>query len=127
MKAKFIYETLGFTEDSDPIKDMEIGHDAQMAKLDKEHKWDWSVNDYPFKAIAGIIDIIEYREYHLKIVKVMPLQMVRDRNTGDPLKYFYIAITDIGEPYVGDGPYSFDTAEKAIKSGKSGLDNYIDD
>jgi len=116
-----------FTEKGDPIKDMEIGHDAQMAKLDKQSTWDWSVKDYPFKANSQIIDIIEYRNYHLKILKVMPLDIVRDRKTGDTVKYFYIPITDIGEPYVGDGPYKFNTPEEAVKSGKSNLDNYIDD
>lgn len=122
MKAKYIFETLGFTEDSDPIKDMEIGHDAQMAKLNKKFTWDWDVKDYPHDYKEKIIDIIEHRGYHLKIVHVTPNFF--DYDVTDD---FYIAITDIGEPFIGDGPYKFDTPEKAIKSGKSSLDNYIDD
>jgi len=127
MRAKFVFERLGFTEDGDPIKDMGIGHDAQMQRLDKQYKWDWYTKNYPFNNTEEIVDIIEYRGFHLRITKVIPLKIVTDRKTGEVIKYFYTAITDIGEPYVGDGPYTFNTPEEAIKSGKSGLDNYIDD
>jgi hypothetical protein len=51
----------------------------------------------------------------------MPLTFPRGVND------FYIAITDIGEPFTGDGPYRFKTPEEAIKSGKDSLDNYIDE
>jgi len=116
-----------FTENGDPIKDMQIGHDAQMGKLDSQFKWDWSVLDYQFRTKGQIIDIIDYRDFHLKILKVIPLDKVTNMKTGDTVKCFYIAITDIGEPYVGDGPYKWNTPEEAIKDGKSGLDNYIDE
>jgi hypothetical protein len=126
MRAQFIYEALGFTEDSDPIKDMEIGHDAQMAKLDKQYEWDWSVRAYEFPVKEKIIDIIEYRSLHLKIVQVNALGVLRDKQ-GTIVKTFYIAIPDTGEPYMGDGPYKWNTPEEAMKSGKAGLDNQIDD
>lgn len=107
-----------FSEISDdPIKDMGIGIEA----MDKLYKWDWSTTQYPYKNEAEIIDIIEYRGSHLKIMRVTRFN--------EKFKYnpFYIAITDIGEPYIGDGPYPFDTLKKAIKGGKSNLDNYLDD
>lgn len=127
MRAKFVFERLGFTETGDPIKDMEIGHDAQMAKLDKQIKWDWYTKNYPFNNTEEIVDIIEYRDFHLRITKVIPLKIVRDKKTGDVVQYFYVAIPDTGEPYTADGPYTWDTPEEALKSGKAGLDNYIDD
>lgn len=124
MRAKFVFERLGFTETGDPIKDMEIGHDAQMAKLDKQIKWDWYTKNYPYNTAEEIVDIIEHRDFHLRITKVIPLPLTANNAAGS---IFYIAITDIGEPFYGDGPYQFDTQEKALKSGKSSLDNYIDE
>jgi len=121
MKAHFIYEALGFTEDSDPIKDMEIGHDAQMKKLNQSIKWDWYPADYEFACDEEIIDIITYRDLHLKISRI-----IREYFDGGA-EEFYIPITDTGEPYIGDGPYKFSTPEEALKSGKSALDNYIDE
>jgi hypothetical protein len=126
VKAKFIYETLGFTEDSDPIADMEIGHDAQMEKLDKQFKWDWSSYDYQFPVKEKIIDIVEYRGFNIKILEINALGVLRDQQ-GMIVKTFYIAVPDTGEPYHGDGPYKWNTPEDALKSGKAGLDNYIDD
>jgi len=122
MKIVKEYINEKFTEDSDPIHDMEIGHDAQMKKLNKQFKWDWDVRDYPYSYDEKIIDIIEHRGYHLKIVHVIPKFFEYDETDE-----FYIAITDIGEPYYGDGPYKWKSPEEAIKSGKSSLDNYIDD
>lgn len=121
MKAKFIYEALGFTEDSDPLKDMEIGHDAQMAKLNKSINWDWYPENYDYPCHEKIIDIIEYRDFHIKVSHIMP-----SYNKKWAEDNFYIPITDIGEPYF-EGPYKFKTEEKALAGGKSALDNYIDE
>ena len=117
MRAKFVFERLGFSEDGDPIKDMGIGIEAE----DKKHVWDWRPIEYPFINDEEILDIIEYRGFHIKIMRITRFE---GKFHYEP---FYIAITDIGEPYVGDGPYKFDTPEKAIKSGKDSLDNYLDD
>jgi hypothetical protein len=115
MRARLVNEK--FTEGGDPVEDMGIS----INSIDKLYNWDWRATKYPFRNEAEILDIIDYRGFHLKIMKVTKFEGMFQF---DP---FYIAITDIGEPYVGDGPYTFDTPEEAIKSGKSGLDNYIDD
>jgi len=44
MKVKYIYETLGFTEDSDPIKDMDIGALRVYAIRVKLKDEDWQMS-----------------------------------------------------------------------------------
>jgi len=121
VKAKYIYETLGFTEDGDPIRDMEIGHDAQIQKLNNKFDWDWNPEEYGYPCKEKIIDITEYRGFHVKVSLIIPTFV--DKGPSDN---FYIGIPDIGEPYT-DGPYEFDSPEKALESATKWLDNYLDD
>lgn len=110
-----------FEDQSDPIKDMEIGHDAQMKKLNATIKWDWYPADYHFPCDEKIIDIVEYRDFHIKVSRI-----TREYSNED-IEEFYIGIPDTGEPYIDNGPYKWESPEEALKYAKSGLDNYIDE
>ena len=49
-----------FSEEGDPVKDMGIGHDAQMKKLNAKIGFDWSPKDFKNYTEDKIIDIESY-------------------------------------------------------------------
>jgi hypothetical protein len=126
-----------FSEEGDPIKDLQIGHDAQMAKLNVKINWDLNPEDYPEDREVQIIDIITYKKYefetkshsfnqkplHIKVSRIIHSGF--DSKTYEE-KEFYFATSDVGEPYEGKELEGAPTPEKALAKEKKWLEEYFD-
>jgi len=132
---EYIYEK--FTDVSDPVKDLEIGHDAQMAKLNATISWDLNLEDYPHTYEDQIIDIVTYKKgefktesgsYNLQPLHIKVSHFIHsDFDSKDyKEKEFYFATSDVGESYENKELEGSSTAKKAFDKEKKWLEEYFD-
>ena len=107
-----INENSNFERGQDPKRAMGID---RISKLNKEIEWSW---DVPKGFQEDIWEIVEYKGYYIKVSK---LTWTAGGGTS-----CYIAVNDIGEPYV-DVPINFPTPEQALDKEKNEIDHYVDE
>lgn len=107
MRAKYIYEELGFERTSDVKKSLNIGTQFKLDNIDKKTDWDWNIYDDEHNTWKNedIVDIIDYYGNKIKVAEL------NSRLSGE--REFY-AVSDTGEPYM-DIPYLYSTPEEALK------------
>jgi len=116
-----------FSQESDPVKDMGIGHDEQMKKLDVNIRWDWKPDHSKGYFEDQIIDIVQYNKKYNYWIKVSKITRITPdvKNMNFKTREFYLATSNVGEPYDTD-PEGQKTPAAAFKREKNWLDGYID-
>lgn len=138
INRRYVKESLyeKFSDESDPIKDLEIGHNAQMVKLNATINWDLNMEDFPEYYEDQIIDIITYKKYefetkshsfnqkplHIKVSRLIKHSFSNKYTE----KIIYFATSDVGESYDGKELHGASTAQSALNKEKKWLQEYFD-
>jgi hypothetical protein len=126
-----------FHEIGDPIKDMGIGHDAQMTKLNANINWDFNPEDWPQYREYKIINILTYPIHKFKTISgsynEKPLHIKVSQMIEQPLdskdyteREFYFATSDVEQPYEGEELEGAATAKEALAKELKWLREFYD-